>query len=178
MSFKVNGTEGKGFCRICIPHALIESPYKVTVDNNPPLQFKIVYRNGTHTWLYFIYEHSEHEVILMHESSSELVFLSQWTILGLTVTVVILLSISIHYYRLFREQRKVVQAYEREFGSFPVSHSERARARFIKDVVEREEKIEKFKKKYSIKIQPANTLEVLMEKLGVQKQKEKEKAKR
>lgn len=42
--------------------------------------------------------------------------------------------------------------------------------RFIKDVIEHEEKIEKFKKKYGIKIQLAITLEDLMEKLGVQKE--------
>jgi len=176
VSFKVNGAEGKGFCRICIPHTLIEPPYTVTVDHNPPLYSKTVYTNGTHTWLYFTYEHSEHEVIVMHKSSPGLLFWSQWAILGLTVTIVILLSTSIHYYQLFREQKKVIQAYERELGSFPVSHSERARERFIRDVMEREERIEKFKRKYCVKIQPASTLEGLMEKLGVQKQKEKEKS--
>jgi len=175
ISFKVNGAEGKGFCRISIPHALIEPPYIVVVDENPPSYSKIVHTNGTHTWLYFTYEHSEHEVIIMHKSSPGLAFLSQWTILGLTATVVILLSISIHYYRLFREQKKVIQAYERELGSFPVSHSERARVHFIKDVIEREEKIEKFKKKYGVKVYPASTLEELVEKLGLQKEKGKAK---
>ncbi|MFB0567491.1 MAG: hypothetical protein ACETVM_02770, partial [Candidatus Bathyarchaeia archaeon] len=148
-------------------------PYTVTVDYNPPLDFKIVYKNGTHTWLYFTYDHSEREVIIMHTSSPGLVFWSQWAILGLTVTVVILLSISIHYYRMFSKQKKAIQAYERELGSFPVSHSERARASFIKDVIERGEKIEKFKKKYGVKVYPASTLEELMEKLGVQKEKKK-----
>jgi len=175
ISFKVDGAEGKGFCRISIPHALIEPPYIVTVDENPPSYSKIVHTNGTHTWLYFTYEHSEHEVIIMHKSSPGLAFLSQWAILGLTATVVILLSISIHYYRLFREQKKVIQAYERELGNFPVSHSERARTYFIKDVIEREEKIEKFKKKYGVKVYPASTLEELVEKLGLQKEKGKAK---
>jgi parallel beta-helix repeat protein len=175
ISFKVNGAKGKGFCRISIPHALIEPPYIVVVDEKPPSYSKIVHTNGTHTWLYFAYEHSEHEVIIMHKSSPGLAFLSQWAILGLTATVVILLSISIHYYRLFREQKKVIQAYERELGSFPVSHSERARVHFIKDVIERKEKIEKFKKKYGVKVYPASTLDELVEKLGIQKEKGKAK---
>jgi len=174
VSFKVNSTEGKGFCRICIPHALIRPPYAVRVDYDPPSDLKTVYKNGTHTWLYFTYDHSKHEVIIMRTTSSEqFVFWSQWAILGLTVITIVLLSISIHYYRLFRAQKKVIQAYEHELGSFPTSHSERACARFIRDVVERKEKIEKFRRKYGVKVRPADTLEELMQKLGVQKEKRK-----
>ena len=171
VSFKVNGTEGTGFCRICVPHTLIEPPYRVTVDHKSPLDFKTVYTNGTHTWLYFTYYHPGNEVTIRHTLYSEQLLLSQWAIFGLIVIIIILLSISIHYYRRFNEQRKVIQAYERELGSFPVTHSERARTRFIEDVIERKEKIENFKRKYRIKIQPADTLENLMEKLGVQKEK-------
>ena len=171
VSFEVNGAEGKGFCRISIAHALIESPYTVTVDQNSPLYFEIVHKNGTHKWLYFTYELSEHEVTIMHTPYPEQLRLSQWAILGLSAIIVILLLINIHYYRMFKEQKKVIQAYERDLGSFPVSHTERARARLIKDVIERKEKIEKFRRKYGIKIQPAGTLEDLMEKLGVQKEK-------
>ena len=170
VSFRVDGAEGKGFCRIRIPHALIEPPYTITVDHNPPLYFKTVYTNGTHTWLYFAYDPSEREVTIMHMPYPEQLALSRWAILGLTVIVVILLSISIKYYRMFNEQKKVIQAYERELGSFPVSHPERARTHFIKDVIERKEKIEKFEKKYGIKIKPANTFEDLVKKLGVEKE--------
>jgi len=170
VSFKVNSTEDKGFCRISIPHALIDPPFKVRIDNRPPSCSKKVYANGTHTWLYFAYDHSEHEVTIMHTPSSEQLLWSQWSIIGLAITVAILFSIGIRYYRLFNKQKKVIEAYEREVGSFPVSHEERARMRFIKDVIEREEKLEKFKKKYGIKIQAANTLEDVMEKLGVQKE--------
>ena len=69
--------------------------------------------------------------------------------------------------KLSRKKRK------RELGSLPYSHPERARARFIRDVIKREEKIEKFKKKYEVKVCPASTLEELMQKLGVQKEKKK-----
>jgi parallel beta-helix repeat protein len=167
VSFKVNGA---GFCRISIPHALVEPPFMVRVDGNPSLYFKEVYANATHTWLYFNYSHSEHEVIIAHASSSEQLLWPQLAIFGLAIIIVILFSIGVNYYRLFSKQKKVIEAYEREVGSFPVSHEERARMRFIKDVIEREKKIEEFKKKYGIKIQPASTLGDLMEKLGVQKE--------
>jgi len=170
VSFKVSGTEGNGFCRICIPYALIESPHAATVDNDPPAYFKVVHVNGTHTWLYLVYGPSEHEITIVHMSPSEQLILFQWAVSGLAIIIVILFLISINYYRLFNKQKKAIAAYERELGRFPVSQKERARMRFIKDVIEREEKIEKFKKKYGIKIQPAGTLEDLMPKLGVQKE--------
>ena len=169
VSFKVNSAEGEGFCRISLAHALIEPPYTVKVDQNSPLYFRIVSTNGTHTWLYFTYDPSEHEVTIKHAPDQEQLVFSQWTILGLSAIMVVLLLVNIHYYRMFKEQKKIIQAYERELGSFPVSHSERARLRFVKDVIERKEKIEKFKEKYGIKIQPADTLEDLMEKLGAKK---------
>jgi parallel beta-helix repeat protein len=167
VSFEVNGA---GFCRVSIPHSLIDPPFAVTVDVAPPLFFKKVYTNGTHTWLYFTYDPLEHEIRIVHTSPSEQSLLFQWTVLGLTIIIVVLFSIGINYYRLFTKHKKVIEAYEREVGSFPVSHEERARIRFIRDVIEREEKIEEFKRKYGIKIQPASTLEDLMEKLGVQKE--------
>lgn len=170
ISFKVSSTEGSGFCRICIPHALVASPHAATVDNDPPAYFKVVHLNGTHTWLYLVYGPSEHEITIMHMSPPEQVILFQWAVSGLAIIIVILFLISVYYYRLFNKQKKAIAAYERELGRFPASQKERARMRFTKDVIEREEKIEKFKKKYGIKIQPASTLEDLMAKLGVQKE--------
>jgi len=170
VSFNVNSTGDKGFCRISIPHALIDPPFEVRIDSLPPSYSKKVYANVTHTWLYFAYGHSQHEVTIIHAPPLEQLLWSQLSIIGLAITVAILFLIGIRYYRLFNKQKKVIEAYEREVGSFPVSHEERARMRFIKDVIEREEKIENFKKKYGIRIQPANTLEDVMEKLGVQKE--------
>jgi hypothetical protein len=170
LSFKVNGTKSKGFCRICVPHVLIAPPHAVTVNHRPPLYFETVYTNGTHTWLYFTYDYQEHEVTIVHMSYPEQLVLSQWAILCLAIIIVVLLAISFRYYRMFNKQKKVIQAYERELGSFPVSQPERARTRFIKDVIERKEKIEKFERKYGITIKPANTLEDLIKKLGVEKE--------
>ena len=170
ISFKVGVTENKGFCRISIPNSLIDPPFTAKVDNRPPLYVKKVYANRTHTWLYFTYDPLEHEITIMHTSPSEQLLGYQLAIFGLAIIILILFPISINYYRLFNKQKKVIEAYERELGSFPVSHEERARIHFIKDVIEREEKLEKFKAKYGIKIQPANTMTDVMEKLGVQKE--------
>ena len=167
VSLKVNGA---GFCRISIPNALIKRPCAVRVNASQPLYFKEVYVNGTHTWLYFAYTHSEHEVTIMQMFPSEQLMWYQGAVLGLAIIIVFLFLVSVNYYRLFNRQKKVIEAYEREVGSFPVSHEERVRIRFIKDAIEREEKIEKFKRKYGIKIQPAGTLEDLMAKMGVQKE--------
>jgi len=170
LSFNVNGSEETGFCRICIPHALIEPPQTVTINNNPPPLFKTVYANGTHTWLYFTYDSSEQEAKIMRIPYPEQLALSQWAIAGLTVTAAIFLLISIKYYRMSKAQKKIIQAYESELGSFPVSHPERARKYFIKDVIKRKEKIEKFEQKYGIKIKSADTFEDLIKKLGVEKE--------
>jgi len=167
VSLKANGA---GFCRISIPNALIKRPFAVRVNASQPLYFKEVYVNGTHTWLYFAYTHSEHEVTIMQMFPSEQLMWYQGAVLGLAIIIVFLFLVSVNYYRLFNRQKKVIEAYEREVGRFPVSHEERVRIRFIKDVIEREEKIEKFKRKYGIRIQPAGTLEDLMEKMGVQKE--------
>jgi len=175
LGFKVNGAEAEGFCRISVPHALVKPPHVVTVDHNPPLGFKIVNTNGTHTWLCFIYDHLEHEITVMHTSSIErLILLSQLAIFGLAVIIVVLLLISINYYRMFKEQKKIAQAYERELGSLPASHPDLGRALFVKDAIERKEKIEKFEKKYGIKIQAANTFGDLMKKMGIEKEKVKD----
>lgn len=150
----MNGTEGKGFCRICIPHILIEPPYTVTIDYNPPLYNNTVRTNGTHTWLYFTYYHSEHEVMIIHmpiSPSEKIAFWSEWwfwTIIALAVIVVVLLSLSI-------KQKKAIQAYERELRS----HLYRGRALFKADVKKRRAKIEEFKKKYNMEIRTADTLE-------------------
>jgi predicted solute-binding protein len=79
--------------------------------------------------------------------------------------------ISINYYRMFKEQKKIAQAYERELESLPPTHLDRGRTLFVKDAIERKEKIEKFEKKYNIKIQAANTFGDLMKKMGIKKEK-------
>lgn len=68
IKFNVNGTEGLGFCRICIPHTVLNDTYTVLVDGYEPAYVNyILYDNGTHHWIYFTYQHSIHEVIIIPE---------------------------------------------------------------------------------------------------------------
>lgn len=87
--FNVTGTdETYGFCRICIPHALIEPPYIVTVNGAAPLFINsTLHENGTHRWIIFTYMHSTHKVIIVPEFASTLIFLLT-VLAALTVTFV------------------------------------------------------------------------------------------
>jgi len=67
----VNGTdETYGFCRICIPHVLIEPEISVTIDNGLT---EVIYSNfslrdnGFCRWIYFDYQHSRHEIVIIPE---------------------------------------------------------------------------------------------------------------
>ena len=66
IQFYVSGESGLGFCRICIPHNLINAPYQIYIDEAQPLYANhSIHDNGTHTWIYFTYEHTEqHSVII------------------------------------------------------------------------------------------------------------------
>jgi len=59
-----------GFCRICIPHALVEPPIVVLVDGNPPLSSIILSSTLENTTLYITYLHSQHEILIIPELSS------------------------------------------------------------------------------------------------------------
>jgi len=67
----VNGTdETYGFSRICIPHALIEPEIAVIIDDGLT---EVLYPNctlrddGFHRWIYFAYQHSTHEILIIPE---------------------------------------------------------------------------------------------------------------
>jgi len=62
-----------GFCRICIPHCLMNEPYNVTINGANPVYWNYsVYDNGTHRWIYFAYEHSTLEIVIVPEFPSAL----------------------------------------------------------------------------------------------------------
>ena len=68
--FVSNMTENQthGFVRMCIPHSLMFEPYNVTIDGaNPTYWNYTLYDNGTHRWIYFEYEHSTKEVVIIPE---------------------------------------------------------------------------------------------------------------
>ncbi len=61
MSFNVSGETGtKGFCNVTVPVDLLGGPYTVTFDSSPIIAEETT--NGTHTFLYIIYTHTDHIV--------------------------------------------------------------------------------------------------------------------
>jgi len=74
--FNVSGKNGTtGFCRICIPNALMNETYHVFVNGTeilpPPLPLPC--SNSTHSYLYFTYNHSTQEVVIIPEFPSFLI---------------------------------------------------------------------------------------------------------
>ena len=93
-----------------------------------------------------------------------------WAMIALGVTGLVSPMLGLRYYRKFRRQKEVFLTYESELEKLQISHVERARARFIRDAIEHEEKVDDFRKKYGISIRPARTFEEAIRKLGVQKE--------
>jgi len=64
--FNITGETDLGFCRVCIPKALMAPPYTVIINKGPasPICYnETLFDNGTHRWIYFTYLHSmAHEV--------------------------------------------------------------------------------------------------------------------
>jgi parallel beta-helix repeat protein len=90
ISFNVTGPEDTaGFCRIVIPHALFDGNYTILIDNLPPLMEKeLPLSNSTHTYLYFTYTLTTHEVIIVPEFST-IMILASLIILSLTVACLV-----------------------------------------------------------------------------------------
>jgi len=85
--FNVSGeNKTTGFCRICIPKALMNDTYKVYV-NDTEVEYDILScSNITHSYLYFTYQHSIHEVTIIPEFPS---WASMLLLMVVTVVVVI-----------------------------------------------------------------------------------------
>jgi nitrous oxidase accessory protein len=63
----------QGFCRIAIPHSLINQTYQVLIDGvNPDFVNYTLHDDGTSSWIYFNYMLSQHEVIIVPEFHSPL----------------------------------------------------------------------------------------------------------
>jgi parallel beta-helix repeat protein len=72
--FNVTGVDGTtGFCRICIPTALMNETYRVFVDGTEVQHTLLPCSNSTHSYLYFNYTHSTQEVIIIPEFPSFLI---------------------------------------------------------------------------------------------------------
>jgi hypothetical protein len=68
-----------GFCRICIPHNLMHlGNLSVEINHgSQPVLFNnyAVHDNGTHRWIYFAYDHSTLEIIIVPELPLKIILL-------------------------------------------------------------------------------------------------------
>ena len=73
ISFNVTGQEGIGFCNITLPNTLVQNLWQgnptILVDGEQPLQISS-WTDGTYTYIYFTYVHSEHKVVIIPEFAS------------------------------------------------------------------------------------------------------------
>lgn len=74
--FNVTGEDGtSGFCRIRIPTALINDTFTVYVDGVTTPYTLLPRSNATHSYLYFTYNHSTKEVVIIPEFPSIIILL-------------------------------------------------------------------------------------------------------
>lgn len=168
----------KGFCRIRVPHTVIEPPYTVKVDHNTSLYANIVYSNKTHSWLYFTYHHPEHApavISLLSQEQATWYQLLFWSTIGLAGVSITLFLLVIRYRRIFREQKRIIAVYELELKMQVRKHLDTARALFENDVKRRRAGIKKFETKYNVKIRTRKDFENIIKSMGFKK-KEKKKA--
>ncbi|MEM3699629.1 MAG: NosD domain-containing protein [Candidatus Bathyarchaeia archaeon] len=87
LSFNVSGNTGIGFCRVDIPNVIVsglwQNNYRVLINNQAPLYVRN-WTSGATTYIYFQYQHSTKEVIIIPESQFALIPLS------LTLSTIIL----------------------------------------------------------------------------------------
>ncbi|MGD0496629.1 MAG: NosD domain-containing protein [Candidatus Bathyarchaeia archaeon] len=61
-----------GFCRLTIPHGLLSPPYTITI-NGTQVSYAPIFENETLSIIYFSYEHSKLEIIIIPEFPSLLI---------------------------------------------------------------------------------------------------------
>jgi parallel beta-helix repeat protein len=65
-------SQTKGFCRLTIPHGLMSPLYTITI-NGTQVSYTSIFENGTLSIIYFSYEHSELEIVIIPEFPSFLI---------------------------------------------------------------------------------------------------------
>ena len=90
ISFNVTGEDGTmGFCRTCIPTAVMNDTYTVLV-NGTAVPFSLLpCSNSTHSYLYFSYSHSTQDVVIIPELPSVLIVP---LLMALTLGIAVLLK--------------------------------------------------------------------------------------
>jgi len=82
--------EGFGFCRVCVPHALMNETYSVIINGTDILPYYVdveLYDNNTHRWIFVSYKHSTLEIDIIPEFPSILT-LSLFMIITLLIVIV------------------------------------------------------------------------------------------
>jgi len=93
--FNVTGIDyTTGFCRICIPRALMNETYKVFVNGTEVPCNLLPCSNSTHCYLYFTYNHSTQEVMIVPEFPT-------WTSM-LLILIVLSVATAIYKRRLLK----------------------------------------------------------------------------
>ena len=91
--FNVTGENGTtGFCRICIPTGLMNDTYRVFVNGTEVSCTLLPCSNATHNYLYFTYNHSTKEVVIVPEFPT-------WTSI-LLILIVLTVAVAIYKGRL------------------------------------------------------------------------------
>lgn len=81
-------TQTAGFCRIRIPHSLMNETYYVTVDDETPPYVNYTLRDdGNSRWIYVRYMLTRHEVMIIPEYSSALLPIAFLTVMVLCTVV-------------------------------------------------------------------------------------------
>jgi parallel beta-helix repeat protein len=98
INFNVTGKDGTlGFCRVTIPDVIVQAlwqgNYTVLVDGKEPITINN-WTDGTYTYMYFTYLHSEHEVIIVPEFPT-------WTSM-LLILIILTVAIAIYKQRLLK----------------------------------------------------------------------------
>jgi len=76
ISFNVTGESGTGFCRVDVPNVIVsglwQNNYRVLVNGQEPLYVRN-WTSGATTYIYFQYQHSTKEVVIVPEFQSALI---------------------------------------------------------------------------------------------------------
>jgi parallel beta-helix repeat protein len=84
----MTANQTQGFIRMSIPHEVMYEPFNVTIDGANPIYWNYtLYDNETHRWIYFSYQHSRLEIIIVPEFPSFLILPLFMTLTLLTVII-------------------------------------------------------------------------------------------
>jgi len=97
----VTTSQTYGFCRVCIPHASMNETYHVTINGKEPHYWNYtLYDDGDNRWIYFTYEHSTLEIVIIPEFPS-LIILPLFMIATLLAVIVYRRKRFIYYGNLY-----------------------------------------------------------------------------